>query len=860
MKKTLRLVAMLLLIAAVIPFAFTACGDDDGTKVTYRTFTSVLPSNWNELTYQDNNDTQILSYIGSSFFEYDYEFAGGKKFNEDGSINADAIVSGSFTTNYSAATKLEDVTATVDAKWGYTEEQKQSGGYAWKITLRDDLKWDDGTPIDASDFVYSMKEQLNPLFFNYRASTYYNNIRIKNAKTYLYNGTTGYDDASSLSEAYDASKDEITVWKLNSSSVNDPVTEKSMSYVRAMYNSGYESYGMNSTQTGGEYLVAFSAAVGAPVSVTAAQIDALEGKTLAAIKADTTLKATFDSLLAWWGEGEYGAYHFSVQYYEMDEFSFDNVGLYSPSKYELVICLDAPQMLLKEDGSLSYLAAYYMSSLPLVKKDLYEECKQEPAVGSKLWTTNYNSSLKTSASWGPYKLASFQSAKSYTLVKNENWYGYNMKTNNGQYNIEKIACEVVAKVESQWMGFLAGEFDGIGIDTDHLEYVDSKYAVINYGSTAYGIQVYSDLKVLKESGRNNGILAIEDFRRALSLSLDRAAFNKTVFGTLPPSYGLIGEGYYSDVESGIVYRNTPQAKKALLRTYGFKENADGTWTDGTNSYANVDKAYEAMNGYNPTLAKEYFNKAITELTTNAAVYGYDSSKKITLLYGATNASETSTKKQIFMQTLIDELAEGTALEGKIEVKMDTTYAETWSDSFKAGSYDLCIVAGIGGNIFDPFNVIGAFVDPADSLKFSSWWDSSLENITFTMPEGDYEGAGEEITMSVVNWYFCLNGIAEDEGQPKTYNWGNGFAPYEARLEVLAMLEEYVLNKYFSLQCSFDAEMALDGAKFSSISDDYNTFMGYGGIRYLVVNYNDAEWKKFVSENNGDLTNEYKKAE
>ena len=105
---------------------------------TYRTFTSVLPSNWNELTYQDNNDTQILSYIGSSFFEYDYEFdeAKGGKFNEDGSINADAIVPGSFTTNYAAATKLEDVTSTVDAKWGYTDEQKEAGGYAWKITLR----------------------------------------------------------------------------------------------------------------------------------------------------------------------------------------------------------------------------------------------------------------------------------------------------------------------------------------------------------------------------------------------------------------------------------------------------------------------------------------------------------------------------------------------------------------------------------------------------------------------------------------------------------------------------------------------------------------------------------------------------
>ena len=213
-----------------------------------------------------------------------------------------------------------------------------------------------------------------------------------------------------------------------------------------------------------------------------------------------------------------------------------------------------------------------------------------------------------------------------------------------------------------------------------------------------------------------------------------------------------------------------------------------------------------------------------------------------------------------MQALVDELTEGTPLAGKIKITMDTKYGSTWSDSFKAGSYDLCIVAGIGGNIFNPFNMIGSFVDPDDRLKFSSWWDSSKENITFTMPAGDYDGAGEAITMSVVNWYFCLNGNAATEKQEVTYNWGEGFAPYEARLEVLAMLEEYVLAKFFSVQCSFDAEMALDGAKFSSISEDYNTFMGYGGIRYYIVNYTDAEWDTFVSANNGDLTNEYKKAE
>ena len=133
-------------------------------QAEYNTTTAVMPSNWNEFTYADNNDTQIMSYIGSSFFEYDYKFENDEKYNADGSVNKDAIVPGAYTTNYSAATKLEDVTATVDAKWGYTDEQKAEGGYAWKITLRDDLKWDDGTVITAEDFVWSMKQTLDPDF------------------------------------------------------------------------------------------------------------------------------------------------------------------------------------------------------------------------------------------------------------------------------------------------------------------------------------------------------------------------------------------------------------------------------------------------------------------------------------------------------------------------------------------------------------------------------------------------------------------------------------------------------------------------------------------------------------------------
>ncbi|MBQ4043842.1 MAG: hypothetical protein IJD06_07585, partial [Clostridia bacterium] len=125
MNRNLRSILSMVLCFVLVATAFAGCGgkvkDADLKQAEYNTTTSVMPSNWNEFTYADNNDTQIMSYIGSSFFEYDYKFENDKKFNRDGTINKDGIVPGAYTTNFSAATKLEDVTSDVDAKWGYTD-------------------------------------------------------------------------------------------------------------------------------------------------------------------------------------------------------------------------------------------------------------------------------------------------------------------------------------------------------------------------------------------------------------------------------------------------------------------------------------------------------------------------------------------------------------------------------------------------------------------------------------------------------------------------------------------------------------------------------------------------------------------
>lgn len=846
-KKTFLSACLAVFTAATL--SLTACGDDSGTSSggdeaglkqgTYRTTTATMPSNWNELTYQDNNDTQILNYISSSFFEYDYEFdaAKGGKYKADGTVNADAIVSGGYTTNYSAATNLEDVTSTVDAKWGYTDKQKETGGYAWKITIRKDLKWDDGTPIDADDFVYSMKAQLDPDFLNYRADTYYNTLQVKKAKAY-FNKNQEATYPTVKSKGYESNAAAIAA--------GETLYINAISFWNA---AGY-------VDANGNAVPAWIPVTDETVYDTAAAWAAGEAEDA------FSAKELFEKYPGYLEVGASDESCIGIKEINTErDVTFADVGFYKVDDYSFVILMDKSYQFLKEDGSLSYLSAYYMSSLPLVKESLYESCKIAPSAGSTLWTTNYNSSLETTASWGPYKLSEFQSGKAYTLVKNDKWFGYGMEEYKNQYNATAIECEKVAEASQQWMKFLAGETDGVSLDSDHIaDYMHSKYVVYTPGTGTFGMQLFGDLNVLKRSDNNNGILAIDEFRQAVSLSLNRNDVVEKIWpGTSVACFGLMNTQYYYDVENGGVYRYTDEAKEGLLRAYGFTEGEDGKWSGGEISNASLDDAYDALTGYNPTKAKELVKEAYKILTEKAEEYGYDATKDITLVYGSSVDAAKQRERAQYVQNLLDTLCKDTGLEGKIKVVFDASAGSKWANAFRSGATQIGFGYGFSGNPFNPFDIVGSFVDPENSLNYHTYWDADSVDMTLTMPAGDYEGAGETITMSLCNWYECINGLAEKNNSPKQYNWDAGIAPAEARLTVLAALEEQVIKKAYSIMLIGEYNGELSSPKFSQISYDYNTFMAYGGMRYLVVNYTDAEWASYVASHNNDLTTEYKKA-
>ncbi len=879
MKKTIKIVALLLVLVMSMALVLTACtthkcqhvcpecgkcmdetctdaackdkcpghGTAKGTH-TYNDYTSTIPSMWNELESTDANNDQIMSWLTSGFFEYDFEFENGKKFNDDGSVNAEGILPGKFVTKYSAVAALEDVTSKYAKDWNLTEDQVKMGGYAWKLTLRDDLKWDDGTPIAAEDFVYSMQQQLDPKFQYKRSDSYYiNAVKIHNARDYVYQGQSGWYDNY---ENFDRSllvKGEDGKYTINGNDVVIP-TKEPLTWLGATLAQAIPVYGEKGLMDleAGNALLALAGADGR-VAVTDESLVLLEK--LITFSPD-------------WNETTAEVVQYMYYFKVWPEVDFADVGIFADGKYDIVLVLDNPLSFFKEDGTtLSYNAAYSFGNLPLVKKDLYEQCKVAPQQGSTLWTSTYNTSLETSASWGPYKLTQYQAGNSYTLSRNENWYGYGLEDNKGLYQtdqIKVIAISGESAEQTAQMHFWSGKVDSLGISvTIADQYKNSMYAMFKPRIANFCINLYSNLDVLKTQGRNNGILSIKDFREAMSLSLDRTKYNRELSTANKPLLGYMGEDYYYDIENGEVYRYSTPAKEALLRTYGFAKNADGKWYDLATDvvYDEIDDAVEAMTGYNLTLAKQKFEAAWKEFTENPDKYGYDPSKNVTLLLGASEPSESAAREQKWIQNWVDTLIKGTAAEGKIKVDLRNNFGEKWAEEFEAGNYDICS-GGIGNAPFNPFYMIGGAIADLGIGFHKNYWKADEVVLTFTMPAGDYEGAGQEHKLTLKDWYNSLNG---NMSSGCSFNWGEGFCPVDARLAVVAMIEEYALQEYYSLPMSRGFTSSLRSEKFHYITEEYNTMMDFGGIKYLQYDYTDAEWAKFLQEHNNDLSEFYKKS-
>ena len=805
------------IVVSVLPPADEGAGQVGNH--TYYDYTTVSPSNWNELTYQDNNDTDLMGYLSGNFFNFNY------KFDESGNI-----LDGQFEVEFDAVSAVEDVTATYAGSPDFSVPEGETSGYAYKFTLREDLKWDDGTPIDANDFVYTMQEQLNPLFQNYRADSYYNSgTVIHNAKAYVKNGLTiQAQSKSAFGGVYSEENDADLIFD----SYLDGKEGDEDSYILSWFAGGNPSYaGYLAAGSYGVFIIPYlyGGTAMSPADCMAAS-RAIHGKTLAEIKADSTLSAYWDEIIGWWQTDPGEELDFFTTPYSYPELDWDedHVGLFvGENKYELIIVLDKTLEILEPDGSLSYKAAYNFASLPLVKQDLYERCKREPQEGSKLWTTVYNTSRETSASWGPYKLTYFQSGKQYRVEKNDNWYGYGMDKYQGQYQTNRIVCNTIAEWNTAWLAFQQGDISQIGIDVSIAsEYKASSRAVYTASDFVGSMQLQSTAEALKKresDGVDKEMLLYKDFRQALSLAIDRVDYATTCTTASLAGFGLFNSMHYYDVAHGGVYRNEDVAKEVICEVYGID----------VQDYDSLDEAYAAVTGYNLDLARELLEAAYDEALAAGTISETD---KVVLTYGSSEDNSTVRRNYDYLNAAFKKLAEGTSLEGRLELDFNASFGSKWADSFRDGAYDIC-QGGWSGAAWDPGYFLLAYLSP--DYMYSQGWDTSKHMLAFN-PWGD-DNEDHELEMSLMEWYDCLNGLAAEDAE-FNYDWSEGKVDNAFRLRIIAALEKEVLNVYYTvpLYNSFSASLRSYRIEFGS--NTYNTFMGYGGLRYMTYNYDDAQWE------------------
>ena len=770
---------------------------------TYNTSTTTFPSTWNPHTYQTATDSDMLGYLSDGFYGFDY--------NED--KTGYELVPFMTTDEHPV-----DVTADYVGQYGIVEGDTAK---VYVINLREDMFWQDGTPITAHSFVESAKRLLNPAAQNYRADTMYTgSVKIYNAENYLKQGQTIMVPSDSIQEVYSEDLDATLVFSLAPpTDGNGEISMRGSMGFPASYDAAACA----------NYLITNYLADSAFTADVAAS---MEGKTLAEIKADDTMKAAWEALIGWWQTDPNEELDFFLTENTYPIVAWEEVGVFAKSDYELVYVLTQPLS--------GFYLKYGLPSSYLVHTELYDSCE---SITDGVYTNTYGTSVETSMSYGPYVMTSYQIDKEITFERNELYFNLTEDT----YQTTNIVISYVPEATTRLELFVSGDLDVYGLQADDMDnYALSDYTYYATGDSTFAMCFNPDLEALKTTQATAGeninktIITIPEFRMAMSAALDRANFCLATSPTNSAAFGLFSSSIISNPDMGIAYRNTDVAKETLAEFWGVSED----FGEGK-LYADIDEAIASITGYNLTMAKQYFDAAYDKAIADGLM---DEDDVVQICIGTPNATSNFYNNGYeFLVNNYTEAVKGTKLEGKLTFTRDSTLGNAFSDALNNNQVDMLFGVGWTGSALDPYGLIEAYVKP--SYQYDDSFDYTTIDLTIEID-------GTAWTTSVYNWYEIMNGVAhtitDAEGNTMEYSCGTADEDPETRLLLLGKLEGAVLLNYNFIPVMDDSSAQLKGQKIEYYHDEYIYGVGFGGIRYMTYNYTDAEWADYVASQDGEL--------
>lgn len=809
---------------------------------TYQDSVSVMATNWNPHTYQTADDAYPVDTADIRIGLYELIFN-----DELHPVEGKEPFTGYVVLPEMAASLPVDVTEQVKAEhpeFGIPEDM--TSGYAYTIDLNPDACWEDGTPINADTYVYSMQKLLDPKLLNYRAVDYYGqNFSIAGAEEYANAGRTVDLDNYAMSG--------YTLEDLTLGEDGQYVSpEGSPMFVGVNFDLSWTA------QSGGTLQELVEAYGDQYFNMERwEELVALADENgLAPLTEDSY--AMLVSLISTdaWMEDESNAPCYFVERKTYPEVDFSTVGLYKSGDYQITLVLDK---------ALAGFNLYYsLTSNWIVKEDLYESCltSSTGADGVEVWSSTYNTSVETTSSYGPYKLVEFQTDKFMRYEKNENWYGWTdgkheyVDPNDGQtypmYQTTAIECEVVEEAATRKLMFLRGELMGYGLGSEDFDtYRSSEYCYATPAETIFFLILNGYLEAIQsreaaadfdQTQYDLETMTVLEFRKAVALTYDKDLFAATVSPARSGGYGIIGNAYVWDVDTGALYRDTDQAKQALCNAYSVD----------VSEYASLDEAAASITGYDPEQAKVFYGEAFTKALEAGYITDEDgdgiSDQTVRIEYCISVDNDFMTQTIDYLNEKMAEVTAGTPFEGKVQFVKSAPYGNEWSDRIREGLSDT-VLAGWQGSALNPFSLTDQYTNP-QYMYDANWFDATTVDMTLELT---VDGEARSITMNLREWSDALNGAAVTAEDGNTYNFGDGMADQQDRLTILAAIETQILGTYNYLPMLQDGSMALLSQQVYYVVEEYNPILGRGGIQYLRYNYDDAEWAAYVAENGGELT-------
>ena len=512
-----------------------------------------------------------------------------------------------------------------------------------------------------------------------------------------------------------------------------------------------------------------------------------------------------------------------ISYTSVEETPFSNVGIFATdnnTKFVIVFANALSQWDVK----------YLLTDNWIVYRPYYEDGYEQQG---SLTVTTYGTTSGQYMGYGPYKMTGYQTNSQITFERNENWYGYKEGATNyhpGQFQTDRIVCRIISDQNTALLEFEAGNLDSVRLNANNMDpYRFSDYLLTRTASNTWSITFNSDAEALasieSDGNGNRRILSVDDFRRALSLSIDRSYIGTNILAGSAAAYSFINNNYYYDMENDpeSIYRNSEQAMEGIVRLYNISYGPGQT-------YETLQEAYAAVSGYDEDAAREAFESAYDYAVANG-LYTDGENIRINIYNNALNTQITALGT--YLQRAFNAAAERTPFEGKITVEIRRRETGRY-DEIAQGQIE-AIYYSFSGDFNDPNGMLANFTDPDVQTPLDCGSDPETESFAITY-DFDGDGTEETITKTYTEWQRSITASGEYYG-----------ASQEVKLTIMAEIEYRLLSGFRTLPLVVGTDLTLRSMKVEYATNTSNIFAMYGGVRLMTYHYTDGEWAEFIRD-------------